>query len=151
MKSKYLRLIVAICLCFSMILPILSCAETGSPEDSTKSAEAAQTIPPEDMGRNLSEMDMLRAKANAYDMLMLERKANEEAEAKRQEEIRKANERKEELRKAKEKRERKIAELKAKVEHQCEVVNKANERANRESARLMYLEMELEALMDEEA
>ena len=48
MKSKYLRLIVAICLCFSMILPILSCAETASPEDSTQAAEAAQTTPPED-------------------------------------------------------------------------------------------------------
>lgn len=90
-----------------------------------------------EMGRNLSEME---AKAKAYDMLMLAQKANEEAEAKRQEE----------LRKAREKRERKIAELKAKVNHQQEVVDKANARAVTETNKLMALEMELEALMDEE-
>ena len=94
-----------------------------------------------EMGRNLSEMEELRIKANAYDMLMLAQKANEEAEAKRQEE----------LRKAKEKRERKIAELKAKVNHQQEVVDKANARVTTETNKLMALEMELEALMDEEA
>lgn len=91
-----------------------------------------------EMGRNLSEME---AKAKAYDMLMLAQKANEEAEAKRQEE----------LRKAREKRERKIAELKAKVNHQQEVVDKANARAVTETNKLMALEIELEALMDEEA
>lgn len=67
-------------------------------------------------------------------------KAEREAEAKRQEE----------LCKAKEKRERKIAELKAKVNHQQEVVDNANARAATETNKLMALEMELEALMDEE-
>lgn len=46
--NKYLRLIAALCLCISMILPVLSCAETGSTEDSTQPAATVQTIPPED-------------------------------------------------------------------------------------------------------
>lgn len=45
------------------------------------------------MASQLSEMEMLRIKANAYDMLMLEQKAKEEAEAKRLEDERKAKER----------------------------------------------------------
>lgn len=46
--NKYLRLILALCLCISMILPVLSCAETGSAEDSTQPAATVQTLPSED-------------------------------------------------------------------------------------------------------
>ncbi|MBQ8258238.1 MAG: hypothetical protein IJY97_01635 [Clostridia bacterium] len=45
---KYLRLTVALCLCIAMILPVLSCAETGPAEDSTQPAATVQTLPPED-------------------------------------------------------------------------------------------------------
>ena len=47
--SKYLNLIVALCLCIAMILPILSCAETGGEESGSEwtSPDIAQTIPPE--------------------------------------------------------------------------------------------------------
>ena len=47
--SKYLNLIVALCLCIAMILPILSCAETGGEESGSEltSPDIAQTIPSE--------------------------------------------------------------------------------------------------------
>jgi len=51
MKANRLtRLIIALCLCVSMILPVLSCAETGpgdSSTDLTSSADIAQSVPPE--------------------------------------------------------------------------------------------------------
>jgi len=47
-SAKYLRLTVALCLCIAMILPVLSCAETGPAEDSTQPAATVQTLPPED-------------------------------------------------------------------------------------------------------
>jgi hypothetical protein len=47
--KKYLRIIAALFLCISMILPVLSCAETGGEESSSAltSPDIAQTIPPE--------------------------------------------------------------------------------------------------------
>ena len=47
-SAKYLRLTVALCLCIAMILPVLSCAETGPAEDSTQPAATVQELPPED-------------------------------------------------------------------------------------------------------
>jgi hypothetical protein len=81
------------------------------------------------MASNLSEMEMLRVKANAYDMLMA---------------------RQEEDRKAKEVRDKKIADLTAKVEHHRELVKKANDRWVNETNKLMLLERELEDLTGEE-
>ena len=47
--SKYLRLIVALCLCIAMILPVLSCAETdlGNEADNSTAPGNAATNPPE--------------------------------------------------------------------------------------------------------
>ena len=48
--TRLLRLTIALCLCVSMILPILSCAETGNGDTSTELTappENAQTVPPE--------------------------------------------------------------------------------------------------------
>ena len=43
------RLIIALCLCFAMILPVISCAETGGQDETTPmtSPEVANTTPPE--------------------------------------------------------------------------------------------------------
>ena len=90
-----------------------------------------------EMGRNLSEME---AKAKAYDMLMLAQKANEEAEAKRKEELRKANE----------KRNAKIAKAKEKITEREAVVKRYEEKLAMAQHLLMAAEIELEALMDEE-
>ncbi len=77
------------------------------------------------MASRLSEMETLRAKANAYDQLMAQQEAD---------------------RKAKEMHEKRIADLTAKVEHHREVVKKANEKLNHETSKLMLLERELEDL-----
>ena len=93
-----------------------------------------------EMGRQLSEMDVLRAKAIAYDKLMLEQKAKEEAEAKRLEAERKA---KEEHEKAVAKAKDNIAKYEAEVERRKEKLYYAEQK-------LMCAEIELEALMDKE-
>lgn len=93
-----------------------------------------------EMGRQLSEMDILRAKANAYDKLMDEQKAKEEAEAKRLEAERKA---KEEHQKAIAKAKDNIAKYEAEVERRKAKLNYAEQK-------LMCAEIELEALMDKE-
>ena len=92
------------------------------------------------MAEQLSEMETLRAKANAYDMLMLEQKAKEEAEAKRQEAIRKA---KEDHAKAITKAREKTARLEAEVERRKARLKLAEDG-------LMAAQIELEALMDKE-
>ncbi len=76
-----------------------------------------------------SNLEVFRAKADAYDRLMAEQEAD---------------------RKAKEMREKRIADLTAKVEHHREVVKKANERWANETNKLMSLERELKDLLDEE-
>lgn len=93
-----------------------------------------------EMGRQLSEMDELRAKAIAYDRLMAEQKAKEEAEAKRLESERKA---KEEHQKAIAKAKEKIAQYEAEVERRKAKLAYAEQK-------LMCAEIELEALMDKE-
>ena len=49
-QSKYLRLLIVLCLCVSMILPILSCAETGTENGTelTDPQDVAQTVAPAD-------------------------------------------------------------------------------------------------------
>lgn len=81
------------------------------------------------MASNLSEMEMWKAKAEAYDLMM----ARQEAD-----------------RKAKEMHDKRIADLTAKVEHHRELVKKANEKLNHETNKLMALERELEDLTGEE-
>lgn len=93
-----------------------------------------------EMGRQLSEMDTIRAKAIAYDRLMAEQKAKEEAEAKRLEAERKA---KEEHMKAVAKAKDNIAKYTAEVERRKAKLNYAEQK-------LMCAEIELEALMDKE-
>lgn len=90
-----------------------------------------------EMGRQLSE---LRAKAAAYDRLMAEQKAKEEAEARRLEAERKANE---EHEKAVNKAKRKVEMYEAEVERRKAKLLLAEQR-------LMSAEMELEALTDRE-
>jgi DNA repair exonuclease SbcCD ATPase subunit len=91
-----------------------------------------------EMGRQLSEMEMLRAKANAYDMLMLEQKAKEEAEAKRLEAERKAEEKRQaEITKLEDKIERLETLIDRKTDERQKLVDKRNEAL-----------AELKALMD---
>jgi hypothetical protein len=92
------------------------------------------------MAERLSEMETLRAKASAYDKLMLEQKAKEEAEAKRQEALRKA---KEDHAKAIEKAQAKISLYEAEVERRKAKLKLAEDK-------LMAAQIELEALMDKE-
>jgi hypothetical protein len=92
------------------------------------------------MAERLSEMEMFRAKALAYDKLMAEQKAKEEAEARRQEAIRKA---KEDHAKAIAKAEEKVAQYEVEVERRKAKLKLAEDK-------LMAAQIELEALMDEE-
>ena len=92
-----------------------------------------------EMGRQLSEMDILRAKANAYDMLMLEQKEKEEAEAKRLEAEHKAEE----------KRQAQITKLEDKIERLETLIDKkANERQKLVDERNQALD-DLKALLNE--
>lgn len=93
-----------------------------------------------EMGRQLSEMDTIRAKAIAYDKLMLEQKAKEEAEAKRIEFERKA----------KEEHEKAIAKAKANIAKYEAEVERRKEKLYYAEQKLMCAEIELEALMDKE-
>ena len=93
-----------------------------------------------EMGRQLAEMEELRAKAKAYDKLMAEQKAKEEAEAKRLAAERKA---KEDHEKAIAKAKENIAKYEAEVERRKAKLNYAEKK-------LMCAEIELEALMDKE-
>ena len=93
-----------------------------------------------EMGRQLSEMDTLRAKAIAYDRLMAEQKAKEEAEAKRLEFERKA----------KEEHEKAIAKAKANIAKYEAEVERRKAKLNYAEQKLMCAEIELEALMDKE-
>lgn len=93
-----------------------------------------------EMGRQLSEMDELRAKAKAYDKLMAEQKAKEEAEAKRLEFERKA----------KEEHEKAIAKAKANIAKYEAEVERRKAKLNYAEQKLMCAEIELEALMDKE-
>lgn len=86
----------------------------------------------------LSEMEELRAKANAYDKLMAEQEAKRKAEEERLE-----KERKEE-----EKRQKMIAQKKDKIaQYEAEVERRKAKLAYMEQ-KLMCAEIELEALMD---
>ena len=91
-----------------------------------------------EMGRQLSEMDVLRAKAIAYDKLMMEQKAKEEAEARRLEAERKA----------KEEHEKAVAKAKSKVDMYAAEVERRKARLQLAEQKLMGAEIELEALMD---
>lgn len=53
--SKYLRLIVTLCLCLSMILPILSCAETGVGDGNTETTLSADTAAATSPDESLTE------------------------------------------------------------------------------------------------
>lgn len=93
----------------------------------------------------LSEMEELRAKANAYDKLMAEQEAKRKAEekARKEEEARLERERKEE-----EKRQKLIAQKKDKIaQYEAEVERRKAKLAYAEQ-KLMCAEIELEALMD---
>lgn len=93
-----------------------------------------------EMGRQLSEVDILRAKANAYDKLKAEQEAKRKAEEERLE-----RERKEE-----EKRQKLIAQKKEKIaQYEAEVERRKAKLAYMEQ-KLMCAEIELEALMDKE-
>lgn len=86
-----------------------------------------------EMGRQLSEMDALRAKAIAYDRLMAEQKAKEEAE-----------------RKAKEEHTKAVAKAKDKVTMYAAEVERRKAKLSTAEQKLMCAEIELEALMDKE-
>lgn len=99
-------------------------------------SKANEALP--QMAERLSEIDMLRAKAIAYDKLMAEQKAKEEAEAKRLERERKAEEkRKAEITKL----ENKIERLESLIDRERDKTQKLVDKRNKALA-------ELEALMD---
>ena len=81
------------------------------------------------MMKMASNLETLRAKADAYDRLIAEQEAE---------------------RKAKEMREKRIADLTVKVEHHREIVDKAYAKWESETNKLIALERELEDLLDVE-
>lgn len=92
------------------------------------------------MAERLSEMEMFRAKALAYDKLMAEQEAERQAEEKRQEV----------LRKAKEDHEKAITKAKNKVASRQTIRDRLVVQLAKADQCLMEAEIELEALMDEE-
>ena len=92
------------------------------------------------MAERLSEMEVFRAKALAYDRLMAEQRAREEAEAKRLEAERKA----------KEDHQKAITKAQAKANLYEAEVERRKARLKLAEDKLMAAQIELEALMDKE-